>query len=181
MTQVSDSSRSSVQPVDTKTVHRRTLRFQSLDEVITDLDAIEAALHAGTLTHTGNWSPGEVCDHLRKFFQFAIDGFPSKAPAPVRWIARMMLKNRATTSDDPLPAGFKLPKSASELLPKPGIADLEGLQQLRTQIDRVLAGERMTQPSPLLGPLTHEEWMVLQLKHFSLHLSFLEPRRAATD
>lgn len=161
--------------VDTKSADRRPLKFQSLGEVLADLDAIEASIQAGTLAMSGNWSPGEVCDHLRKFFEFAIDGFPSKAPAPVRLIARMMLKRRATASDEPFPAGFKLPKSASALLPTPGIGDLEGLNALREQIDRVQKGERMTQPSPLIGPLTHDDWMVMQLKHFSLHLSFLHP------
>ena len=161
--------------VDTKAASRRSLRFQSLQEVLGDLQAIEASIDAGTLEHTGNWQPGEIFDHLRKFLQGAIDGFPDKAPAPIRWIARMMLKKRATESDEPFPAGFKLPKQASALLPEPDIDARRALGELRTQIERVVAGEKMNQPSPLIGSLQHEEWMVMQLKHFSLHLSFLHP------
>ncbi|MGD1915890.1 MAG: DUF1569 domain-containing protein [Phycisphaerales bacterium] len=167
-------------PIDTKSAHRRSLRFASLDEVVADLDAIEDSLDAGALKPSGNWSVGEACDHLRKFFEFAIDGFPSKAPAPVRLIARMMLKRRATASDEPFPAGFKLPKAASALLPTPVIGDRESMAALRVQSDRVQKGERFSHPSPLIGSLTHDEWMVMQLKHFSLHLSFLHPSAQPT-
>ena len=162
-------------PVDTKAVQRRDLRFGDFEQVNADLDRLEAALDAGTLTHTGNWTPGENFDHLAKFLRFALDGFSSKAPAPVRWIARMMFKKKATSSEEPIPAGFKLPKQASVLLPEPGVEDREGLQRLRTQVARILSGEQMTHPSPLFGSLTHEEWLTLQRKHMALHLSFLHP------
>lgn len=162
-------------PVDTKTAERRDLRFHDFHEVVADLDRLEAAMDAGTLASTGNWSPGENFDHLAKFLQFAFDGFPSKAPPPVRWIARMMFKNKATHTEEPFPAGFKLPKQASALLPRDGVTDRQGLDYLRQQIARILDGEKMTQPSPLLGQLTHEEWLTLQRKHMALHLSFLRP------
>ncbi|MEQ8843520.1 MAG: DUF1569 domain-containing protein [Phycisphaerales bacterium] len=162
-------------PVDTKTAERRDLQFKDFTDVEADLDLLEQAMQAGTLTSTGNWSPGENFDHLAKFLEFAYDGFPSKAPPPVRWIARMMFKNKATHTEEPFPAGFKLPKQASALLPREGVTDQEGLAYLRSQVSRVLQGEQMTQPSPLLGQLTPEEWVTLQRKHMALHLSFLHP------
>lgn len=164
--------------VDTKTAPRRDLAFASFDEVSEDLDRIETSLNAGALTATGNWTPGQNFEHLAKFLRFAYDGFPSKAPPPIRWIARMMLKKKATQSEEPLPSGFKLPKQASALLPSDDVGDVEGLALLREQIARIHAGEAMTQPSPLLGQLTHEEWLTLQRKHMALHLSFLHPQGA---
>ncbi|MFI4882205.1 MAG: DUF1569 domain-containing protein [Phycisphaerales bacterium JB064] len=166
---------SAATPVDTKTATRRDLRFASFDEVAADLDRLEAAMNTGTLAATGNWTPGQVFDHLAKFLQFAYDGFPSKAPPPVRWIARMMLKKKAANSEDPIPSGFKLPKQASALLPREDMSDQQGLEYLRSQVARVQNGEKMTQPSPLLGRLTPEEWVTLQRKHMALHLSFLDP------
>ena len=162
-------------PVDTKEARRRDLRFATFEEAAGDLDRLEAAMDAGTLTHTGNWTPGEVFDHLAKFLEFSLDGFPTRAPLPVRWIARMMLKTKATHSEEPLPAGFTLPKQASAIMPESGIADRAGLDRLRVQVDRVLGGEAMIQTSPLLGQLAHDEWLTLQRKHFALHLSFLHP------
>ncbi len=165
-------------PVDTKTAQRRNLAFANFDEVSADLDQIEAAMAAGTLQTTGNWTAGQIFDHTGKFLQFAYDGFPSKAPPPVRWIARMMLKKKATETEEPLPSGFKLPKQASALLPREGITDAEGLAYLRQQIARIQAGEKFTRPSPLLGSLTHEEWLTLQRKHMALHHSFIDPGNA---
>ncbi len=162
-------------PVDTKTAPRRTLRYSSFDEVSADLDRLEAALDAGTLAARGNWTPGQNFEHVGKFLGFSLDGFPSKAPAPVRWIAQMMYKKKATRTDEPIPAGFKLPKAASALLPREDVSDRDGLGLLRANIARVVGGEKLTQPSPIFGTLTHEEWVTIQLKHMALHLSFLHP------
>ncbi|MEO1007578.1 MAG: DUF1569 domain-containing protein [Planctomycetota bacterium] len=166
---------STTHSVDTKSAPKRSLQFASLDEVSADLDGLEAAMHAGGLEHTGNWTPGQIFDHLARFFIGALDGFDRSAPAPVRFIARMLLKDRATASDEPFPAGFKLPKSASALFPQPGISDADGLEKLRLQIARVEGGERMEHPSPLIGKLEHEEWLIMQLKHCALHLGFVRP------
>jgi hypothetical protein len=161
--------------VDTKTAPRRTLHFADFRAVAAELDHLEAAMDAGTLTTSGNWTAGQNFEHLSKFLRFAYDGFPTKAPPPVRWIAGMMLKRKATRTEEPIPSGFRLPRQASALLPSDDIDDREGLALLRTQVARVLGDERMTQPSPLLGSLTHDEWLTLQRKHMALHLSFLHP------
>ncbi len=161
--------------VDTKTAPRRELKYASFEEIAADLDRLEAALDAGTLGHTGNWTPGQVFEHTGKFLGFALDGFTSKAPAPVRWITILMYKKKATQTDDPIPAGFKLPKAASVMLPRDDVTDREGLELLRTNVNRVLGGEKMSHPSPIFGKLTHEEWLTIQRKHVALHLSFLHP------
>lgn len=166
------------QPIDTRRADRRPLRLATMDQAQAEVDRLGRALQAGTLTHTGNWTPGEVFDHLARFFALAYDGSPTRAPAPMRWIARALLLRRATTGDEPLPAGFRLPQKASALLPEPGVDDGEGLARLRAQLARVQRGERMTQPSPLLGPLTHRQWVALQCKHMALHLAFLHPGEA---
>lgn len=162
-------------PVNTKTAPRRNLRYASFEEIAADLDRLEAALDAGTLTHTGNWTPGQVFEHTGKFLGFALDGFTTSAPAPVRWISILLFKKKATQTDDPIPAGFKLPKAASVMLPRDDVGDREGLDLLRTNVDRVRSGEKMIHPSPIFGKLTHEEWLIIQRKHVALHLSFLHP------
>lgn len=162
-------------PVDTKTAQRRPLKFDSFEEIAADLDKIEAAMDAGTLTTSGNWTAGQNFEHMAKFLGFALDGFPSMAPLPVRWMAQLMFKNKAIRTDEPIPAGFKLPKGASYLLPSEDIGDREGLAMLRTNVQRVIDAEKMTHPSPIFGKLTHEDWLRIQRKHMALHLSFLHP------
>lgn len=160
--------------VDTKTVQRREVSYKCFGCIQGDLDAIQRAQDAGTLRATGNWTPGQVLWHCGKFMECAIDGFPSSAPAPVRWLAGLMFKKKAVREGEPFPAGFKLPRQASFLIPAEGTTFEEGMRYLREQVARVQGGERFTAMSPLLGKLTHEEWEVLQRKHCMLHLSFLQ-------
>jgi len=70
-------------------------------------------------------------------------------------------------------AGFKLPKDAAALLPRAGVSFEDGMARLRHALARLEAGERMTHPSSFLGPLTHDEWVRLNLNHTQLHLGFL--------
>lgn len=162
-------------PVDTKTASRRSLKFDSFEEIVADLDKIESAMDAGTLATSGNWTAGQNFEHTGKFLGYALDGFPSMAPLPVRWMAQLMFKNKAIRTDEPIPAGFKLPKAASYLVPSDDVGDREGLALLRTNVQRVIGGEKMNHPSPIFGKLTHENWVRIQCKHMALHLSFLHP------
>lgn len=163
-------------PVNTRSAPRRALVYADLEGVLADLDAIGASLDAGTLETSGNWTPGQVFDHLGRFVRYSLDGFPAMVPAPVRWAMRVLLKHRAVRSSQPMPAGFKLRWQARVLLPDPGVDDRQSLAFLREQLERVVeGGERMLVPSPLFGPMTHEDWDALHRKHLALHLSFVHP------
>ena len=167
------SGRLSVMTVDTKNAPRRTLTFASIDDLDRDLQQIQSAIDAGTVGHTGNWTPGQICEHCAKFVRFAIDGFPSHAPGFVRFFARMFLLKKAV-GPEPLEPGFQLPKQAAVMLPGNAISDATGVAELRKEIQRLRDGAQMTAKSPLLGPLTHDQWLVLQLKHCAMHLSFVK-------
>jgi len=167
-------------PTNTKTAPRRALTLRSLDDLAAELDRIDAAIRDDAIGHTGNWTPGQIMDHCAKFVRCAIDGFEARAPWFVRAPARLLFK-RTAVGPKPIGPGFQLPRSASSMLPTEGISDAEGCDRLRTQVERLRAGEKMTHPSPLLGPLAHDEWLSLQLKHCDLHLGFIslgEPAEA---
>jgi len=165
-------------PVNTKRAKRRDVRYDSLDDLRADLDAIERANAAGTLRNTGNWSPGQVLEHLAIFMECALDGFPpGKIPWLMRTIVRMLAKKKAIAGQPP-PPGYRIPGGAAFLRPGDDTTFKAGMARLRKCVDRVGAGERFEQPSPLFGELTHEEWMGIQLGHCSLHLSFLHPGEA---
>lgn len=160
--------------IDTRKAPRRTLSFHCTGCLRADLAEIESAAREGRLGQTGNWTPGEILDHVAKTWEFSIDGFPAdmKSPFFVRLIARLM-KGRMT-SGKTLPAGFKLPKEASAFLPQPGTTAEAGLARLRRLIDRLDSGARCDKPSPAFGPMTHDEWMRLHLAHAQLHLGFID-------
>ncbi len=158
--------------VNTKQAPRRTLKLGSLGDISADLDTIQAAHDAGTLSHTGNWTPGQIFEHVATLMECAIDGFPSKPPPPVRWMITLLFKKKAL-SGEASPAGFKLPKKAEFLLPGDSTSFDEGMARLRTVLGRIESGERFTHDSPVFGKLTHEQWITLQSGHAILHLSFL--------
>ena len=161
--------------VNTKQAARRTLAFESLDDISADLDRLEAAHRAGTLRHTGNWSAGQIFQHCAIFMRCAIDGFPpGKAPALLRWVVTLFFKRKAVSGKAP-PAGIKLNTQMSYVVPQPDVSFDEGLSEIRAQLARIKAGERFTKPSPLFGEMTHEQWSALQCGHCSLHFSFLHP------
>ena len=161
-------------PVDTKAAPHRTLAFDSFDDIIADLNHIEAGITNGTAIHSGNWTIGQITDHCARFLAAACDGFDKLAPAPVRWIARAVFYKKAV-GPDPMPRGFKLPKSAIALHPEPRISDAEGIDRLRKELKRVLAGKPMNQPSALFGKLSHQEWDIIQRKHCAMHMGFIHP------
>lgn len=158
--------------IDTKTAQRRDIRYQEFADISEDMDRIEAAHRAGTMTTTGNWSAGQVFDHIAILMECAIDGFPTKAPAPIRWVSILFFKKKAL-SGSTLPAGFKLPAGASFLIPADSVTFDSGLARLRKVLSRVEAGEQFTQPSPILGRMTQDEWIRLQCSHAALHMSFI--------
>jgi len=158
--------------INTKTAQRRPLDFQDLSAVLADLDDLEAAEAAGTLTRHGNWSLGQNAGHIAALIEQSLDGFRFKAPLTVRVI---FTAGKKFFLGRPFPSGIQLQGPSRMLLPEGEVSTAEGCGALRTQIGRVLSGERMTQRSPIFGKLTHEQWVGLHCRHANLHLSFLDP------
>jgi hypothetical protein len=51
----------------------------------------------------------------------------------------------------------------------------DGISRYRAALER-LAREAPTQPNVVFGPLTHDQWIKLNLRHAELHLSFCQPQ-----
>lgn len=159
--------------VDTKKVEgRRSVNYGSLSDLRADVDVVDAAHREGRLRALGNWSAGQVMDHIARLIECSVDGFPSKAPAPVRWILTLLYKKKAL-SGGAMPAGFKIPKQAEFLKPEDDVSFEAGRDRLVKILDRIAGGERMTHASPIFGDLSHEEWEILQCGHAGMHMSFL--------
>ncbi|MFG0293816.1 MAG: DUF1569 domain-containing protein [Phycisphaerales bacterium JB050] len=159
--------------VETKTAPKRDLKFTCMNCLKDELGRLEQANTKGELVTTGNWSAGQILSHCAIFMRCSFDGFPSRAPARLRVIARLMFKKKAV-SGAPMPSGFQLPKQASFMLPAPEVPFEQGMGELREQVARLDAGEQFSHPSPVLGPLTHEEWVKLHLAHCMMHLGFMD-------
>lgn len=167
-------------PVDTKKAPARDLHLTSLAQLREDVERIRAAHEAGTLTHTGNWNAAQCLWHLAIFMRCSVDGFPDqKPPWWLRFLGRHVFKGMAL-SGKPAKPGIKLPKEVAWLDPiASGVETFdEGYAPFVEVLDRVDAGERFTHPSPIFGPLTHEQWVVLHCGHGSMHLAFQNPGEA---
>lgn len=155
-----------------KTAPRRELQLGSFDDLRAELDRIEAAHNAGTLRHTGNWTPAEILDHLAIVKEFTLDGFPFKVNPILRFGAQLFIKPKVIRGE-PLPVGIKLKGASAAMLPRPGVQFREALDRLRNVLDRLDNGEKFNKPSPIFGKFTHQQWSTLHLGHSKLHLSFL--------
>jgi hypothetical protein len=93
--------------VDTKRITgRRKLHFNSLAEIQTDAER----LASGNYRQLGNWPLGYALSHIARVMRISLDGATFRVPFYIRWFAPLM-KGRMLRS--PMPAGFQLPKKAS--------------------------------------------------------------------
>ena len=160
--------------INTKQVeNRRAVSYGSLDEVAAEARRIAEAEAAGTAHALGNWSPGQNLQHLARFMTCSLDGFPQGLPFPVRvfgFVLRRVLGKRLFAS--PPPPGYQLPKGLA-FVPEDEVSAADGARELCDVIERVKRGDAFIPKSPLLGKMTHEQWVALHLRHAELHMSFV--------
>ena len=153
-------------PVNTaKVSSRRELDYKSFDEFLADVDC----LSDGNIKTLGNWSAGQIFQHLANAFNGSIDGLPQAFPWFICATARMFKKKLIGGA---MPAGIKMPaKLAAAVMPEPTPTET-GLANLRAAVAR-LKQEPHRAAHPVFGRITTDEWNTVHLKHASLHMSFL--------
>ncbi len=146
---------------------RRTLQYATLSDVVRDAERL-----VSDHVTVGNWSFGQILQHLAKSMNASLDGFGFQAPWFARWLIAPLVKNSLLTK--PLKPGFKLPASATAIMPDEQVSVGDGLRQLKAAVDRV-THETPSADHPFLGKLATEEWTQLHLRHAELHMSFALP------
>ncbi len=158
--------------VNTAKVKRRKLWFDSIDELLSELERIETADRTGKLRTAGNWSAGQILAHLSAWIEYGWEGYPiGSPPFFIKWILVRMARRYLRKG---MPAGVRIPRveggtKGQELMPTH-----EALSRLRKALSRLQSGEKALHDSPAFGPLSHEDRIQLNLRHAELHLSFLE-------
>ncbi|MEK6249233.1 MAG: DUF1569 domain-containing protein [Planctomycetales bacterium] len=152
-----------------KATGRRTVRYESYDELLADAQRL-----AGTKVHTvGNWSYGQILDHLSKACHGMIDGMDFKIPAPARLMMRLLMKKKMLTQQ--IPPGFQIPSSVKAAVePVESISVEKALASFSVAIERCKA-ESKRSLHPAFGNMTCEEWDLFQLRHCEMHMSFVVP------
>jgi hypothetical protein len=144
---------------------RRELHFNSIDDILADLDKVDR----GPKTTTGRWSGGQNFEHLARFVDCSLDGFPMTMPWFMRLAGRIFKKRFLR---GPMPSGIKNSGKAADYF-TPGETSWEdGMSHYRKSLHR-LKSEPQRRPSPFFGEMTREEWDMLHCRHAELHLSFI--------
>ena len=154
---------------------RRKLRFETIESVLADVDAVVAAAHAGQLQVLGNWTPGQVLAHLAAWIEYGYEGYPLKAPPWIlRVLLRFMLPGMLKKGMRP---GVKIPGVSGGTVGQDDQPIDQAAARLKQAFGRLKNGEKCSYNSPAFGAMSHEDRIRLNLRHAELHLSFLSPNR----
>jgi hypothetical protein len=145
---------------------RRPLGFGSLSEVMPEVDR----LLEGHRT-VGNWSLGQICNHLAGALIYSVEGYPVKVP----WLIRKTLGRRFKREffrTEQMREGIKLPEN---FVPRPGLDARAEAEALRAALTMYSAHTGPMADHPMFGPLSRAEWTRLHCVHSAHHLSFALP------
>lgn len=148
------------------TALRRPLAFASLDRVMPDVDR----LLEGHRT-VGQWSLGQICNHLTQSITWTVEGFPPLAPWIVRkTIGPIMVRRMLKTGRSP--EGIKLPAA---YLPKPGLDDRAEAEALKAALWHFASHTGPLSEHPAAGQLSRADWERFHCIHCAHHLAFVLP------
>lgn len=149
---------------------RRPLRFHTLSDLLVEAERLAAAEREGRLEQHGNWALGQAIAHFAAWMATAVDGPPPQfppQPAAMKLLARLL---KGWFLNRPAPAGMKLPNVEGGTFFTDPVPTDEALARLRLAIHR-LEREPVV-PNAVIGPLTRDEAIRLNLRHAELHLGF---------
>ena len=123
---------------------RRSLTFASLDRVMPDVDQLLAG-H----TTVGQWSLGQICNHLMRTLTWTVEGYPKLAPWIVRkTVGPLLLKRILRTGR--FPDGITLPRP---YLPPPDLDARAEAEALRAALWHFAAHSGPLSDHPMAGQI----------------------------
>ena len=141
--------------------------FDNFDQLLAEVHA----LNARPTRQLGNWSLGQICQHLGIAMHECVEGDKIfTAPLWLRivgpWVRPRILKRG-------LPRGFQIPRGGERLIPPP-VAFEDGLAKLQGGLAALKSSQRRA-AHPVFGRMNLAEWDQFHLRHAELHLSFIVP------
>lgn len=149
---------------------RRTLNFQSLQDVRADV----ARLAAAPYRRCGTWHLATMCDHLARTMEAGIHQTPIPMPLPLRVLSPLIggLVFKRILKKRQMPTGIKAP---APFTPAENCDCTAAVARLNAAIDRANAITGQMPRHPFFGPMTADQWRDLMVIHAMHHLSFLAP------
>ncbi len=144
---------------------RRSLDF-------TDFDAIQADVEKLLNGHrtVGTWTLPEILSHLSKAMRLTMRGAKETPPPPT---PEQDEQRKAFFETRQISAGRVLPTALLE--PSSDHSAEEAVQTLKDVLERFRKYDGLFNAHPVMGPLTHDEWIQFHCVHCAHHLSFAHP------
>ncbi|MEM6363714.1 MAG: DUF1569 domain-containing protein [Planctomycetota bacterium] len=148
----------------------RELTFSHLEEAVTE----SRDLLASGYRRRGNWSLGQICQHLSRVQNPSLDGYPRWMSlfAPLRPMMRVWLMPRLLGSDSP--QGIP---TASVFTPAETVDDQQEVEAFAGSVTRLLRHDGLFAPHPAFGRLSREQLLAIHSAHAAHHLRLLEKER----
>lgn len=162
--------------VDTANVTtRRKLRFATLEDAVAEAQSLADADAAGTLEPMGNWTLGQACSHLAYWAERPFEGYPDTVKPS--WLMRTMMRlAKPLIFSRGMAAGITIPGAPGGTLGQDDAPTDKAVARLCVAFAKIDANYP-PDPNPLFGPLSHDGWRKLNLRHAELHLGFFGVRQ----
>ena len=154
-----------------RSAERRALHFQTIDDLLQEIDRIVAADLAGQIDSLGTWTPGQIFGHLAAWIEYGYEGYPMK---PLPWLFRLLLRRRLKKYfRRGMPSGVRIPGVKEGTYGTEDLPTEQAAERLRSALGRLGRHEPVKYDSPAFGAMSDDERIRLNLMHAELHLSFL--------
>jgi hypothetical protein len=146
---------------------RRSLRFETIDDMLTDVRACAAGCE---LERLGTWSLGQALHHLAAWIDYSYVGYPPEL------VFTDAVKAQARAAKErimhqPMKPGERIPGPVAGTYATEDVPLEVGLAELESAAGR-LRSDAPVHPDPAFGLLTRQELTAMTLRHAELHLSF---------
>lgn len=152
-------------------VERRALHFETIDELLEEIDRVVEADRAGQIEALGTWTPGQILGHLAAWIEYAYEGYPMK---PVPWLFRVLLRWQLKKYfRRGMPTGVRIPGVEAGTYGTENLPTDQAAERLRSALGRLQRREPADYVNPAFGVMSDDERIRLNLMHAELHLAFL--------
>lgn len=157
-------------PINTaKVAGRRQLHFETLEKSVTDAEK----LLVGQWKPLGNWSLGQITQHLATSLDNTVEGRDITPPLFVRLIMAFMKKGMLYKSMSP---GFQMTDAMKPLfMPPDEVEAQEGVAALRAAVEKFSSAASLPDRSGAFGKMSRDQWTKFHCRHAEMHLSFIVP------
>jgi hypothetical protein len=149
---------------------RRTLRFESIDEIMREVERLRRGC-----TTVGAWSLAQICGHLAATIRGTLEAPAPDLGSPPPPTLMSPEKRDEIFASGAIPEGLPLPPHLESFQPA---SEQEEADRLRAALDAFRASPGPVAVHRFFGKLTKDQWARLHCIHCAHHLSFATPRES---